>query len=276
MTPNHRIALIAVDLDGTLLNSRHQLTPRTVEALRRAIAQGVQVVLATGKTRHSALEAIRRLDLQTPGVFLQGLIIANPDGSIRRRHTLDESTVLSIADFARQRRVSMVAYSGDRILTERRTEYTDKLIAFHEPTPEEVTSLTDILDDHPVSKILLIDETSRIARHREVLTAQFEGRVTLVQALADMLEVLPPGASKGEGLRSVLDDLGIAPEHVMAIGDAENDVEMLRLAGLGVAVGNAMPPAKAAADVVVASNDADGVAEAVERFVLHNTGDAEK
>lgn len=268
MSQNRRIDLIAVDLDGTLLNSRHQLTARTVDALRQAAARGVHVVLATGKTRYSALDAIRQLDLQTPGVFLQGLIVANADGSVRRQLTLEAATVVALADFARAHGISTVAYSGDNIFTERRTHHTDKLIAYHEPTPQEVTSYADILAEYPVAKMLLIDEVERIGGYRDAVARQLGDRVTLVQALADMLEVLPPGASKGAGLRSVLEDLGVDPAHVMAIGDGENDVEMLRLAGLGVAVGNAMPQAKAAADVVVASNDEDGVAEAVERFVL--------
>ncbi len=83
-----------------------------------------------------------------------------------------------------------------------------------------------------------------------------------------MLEILPNGASKGAALKTLIKDLGVSSESVMAIGDAENDIEMIQLAGIGVAVGNAGQAVKDAADVVVASNDADGVAEAVERYVL--------
>jgi hypothetical protein len=86
-----------------------------------------------------------------------------------------------------------------------------------------------------------------------------------------MLEVLPPNGSKGDALRVLLDELNIPAEQVMALGDGENDIEMLQLAGIGVAVGNASPLLKAVADQVVASNDDDGVAEAIERFVLHRT-----
>lgn len=268
MTPSPRIQLIAVDIDGTLLNSRHQLTDRTVDALRRAIAQGVRVVLATGKTRYSALEAIDRLALDTPGVYLQGLVIANPDGSVRHQQTLDAAVVLDIAAYARQYAVPMVGYSSGDIFTERRTPETDVLIRYHEPTPQQVTSYDATLPEHPMNKLILIDTAERIRDVRAALEPQYAGRATFVQALAEMLEILPPGASKGAGLRRVLDDLAIDPAHVLAIGDGENDIEMLQLAGLGVAVGNAMPATKAAADVVVASNDEDGVAEAVERFVL--------
>ena len=272
MTPTPRIQLIAVDLDGTLLNSRHQLTERTVETLRRAIDQGVKVVIATGKTLLSAAEAYRRLELDTPGVFLQGLVIYNADGSIRHQQTLPADVVRDLAAYARAHGVSLVAYSGVDIFTEQRTEQTDKLLKFHAPTPQVVASLDARQAERPMNKLIIIEEPARTAAVRAELSGPYAGRATFVQALADMLEILPAGASKGAGLRWLLNDLGIAPEHVLALGDGENDVEMLQMAGIGVAVGNGAPQAKAAADYVVASNDEDGVAEAVERFVLTSVG----
>jgi Cof subfamily protein (haloacid dehalogenase superfamily) len=263
-----RIQLIAVDLDGTLLNSQHQLSEPTILVLRQAIAQGVQVVIATGKTLLSAAEAYRRLNLTTPGVFLQGLIVYNADGSIRHQQTLAPELVREIAAYARTKGVSLVAYSGIDIFTEKRTDQTDKLLKFHEPTPQEIPSLDALQAERAMNKLIIIEEPARTAAVRAELSQTYAGRATFVQALPDMLEILPPGASKGAGLRWLLDDLGIAPEHVMALGDGENDIEMLKIAGIGVAMGNAGPQVKAAADAVVASNDADGVAEAVRRFVL--------
>lgn len=272
MTSSAPIELIAIDLDGTLLNSHHQLTERTKATLRRAIAAGVQVVIATGKTRYSAREAISALDLQTPGVYLQGLMICNPDGSIRHQQPISPDVVRDVAAFARSRGLSMAAYSGADILTEQRNAHTDRLIAYHEPIPTEIASYETALETRPMNKLLLIDTVDSCTEARQALAPLLEGRATQVQALADMLEILPPGASKGAGLRWLLDELGVPPERVMAIGDGENDIEMLHMVGVGVAVGNANPLAKAAADYVVASNDDDGVAEAVERFVLAPLG----
>ena len=85
---------------------------------------------------------------------------------------------------------------------------------------------------------------------------------------AHLLEALPPGSSKGAGLKWLLDDLGLDPAQVMAIGDGDNDIEMLQLVGLGVAMANATDALKQVADYVVNSNEADGVAEAIERFIL--------
>jgi Cof subfamily protein (haloacid dehalogenase superfamily) len=103
---------------------------------------------------------------------------------------------------------------------------------------------------------------------RQQLAELIGERAALTQALTNSVEILPLGASKGAGVARLLADLGIDPQRVMAIGDAENDVEMLQLVGTGVAMGNAVARLKAVADHVVAGNDEDGVAEAIGRFVL--------
>ena len=98
--------------------------------------------------------------------------------------------------------------------------------------------------------------------------------VTLLDHGAKWCEVLPPGVNKGKGVERVLERLGVAPAEALACGDAENDVEMLKLVGVGAAVANAQPAALAAADVVVASNADDGVAQAVRRFVYGESGES--
>ena len=146
------------------------------------------------------------------------------------------------------------------------------LTEYGEPEPVAVGPLQNILDTTPVNKLVMIDagDVRRVQALRWQLRMQLDGAARLMQAnVPEMVELLPPGASKGAALRALLRDLGIDPQHVLAIGDGENDVEMIQMVGVGVAVGNAEPHLKAAANHVVATNDADGVAEAVERFVLN-------
>ena len=268
MTDHPPIRLIAIDLDGTLLNSQHQASPRNIAALKAAIEKGVQVVIATGKTHSSAREIIPLLGLSSPGVFVQGLVIHNPDGSVRSSIVLEPEIVQSIVDFADQYDLVAVAYSNTRLLIRDDHPALHVLSGHGEPEAEIVGPLTEF--DAPINKFILFGDNDHLLQARKALTMQLNGRVTMVQALAGMLEILPPGTSKGAGLQRVLDELGIPPESVLAIGDGENDAEMLRMAGIGVAMANAMPEAMAAADYVVSSNDEDGVAEAVERFVLNS------
>jgi len=268
MTPE--IHAIAVDLDGTLLNSEHILTPRCEAALRAAMARGVRVIFATGKTATSGLALARRLGLDTPGVYSQGLILADIDGTIRYQRVLDPEAARIVTTYAEGHGYPIVAYSGMRILAESYNIQTDFMVAHHEPLAELVGPLSAIAGRVPINKLNMHIDGGEIAAVRAELAARLGGRATLVQSLPVQLETLPPGASKGDGLRRLLADLGIDPRHVLAIGDGENDLEMLQLAGIGVAMGNAPASVRAAADYVTASNDADGVALAVERFVLNS------
>ncbi len=262
------IELIAVDLDGTLMTSQHDVSPRTAEALRRAMALGIKVVIATGKTRVSAEPTIQQLALETPGVFLQGLVIYNADGSLHSEITLDEAIVDVMCSLAEAENHTLVAYCGRRILTAETNAYTDRLLPFHEPTPEAIGSLRHIFGQVPINKLLFIDEPGRLRPLRARLEVELHGTASVVSALPDMLEALPLGASKGAGVKRLLDALDIDPAHMIAFGDAENDVEMLQMAGIGVAMGNASPEARRAAAYITGSNNEDGIADALEKFVF--------
>ncbi len=261
------IQLVAIDMDGTLLNSQHQLSPGNEAALCRALENGVKIVFATGKTRTSAVPIIEKLKLDTPGVYRQGLVITHGDGSILYERTLAAVLAHKVAAFAQAVNCSMVAYSGPDIVTSVRDQYTDVFINYHEPAPIAYGSWTAVFTARRVNKFIIVSTKERIDQIRPQLEQTIGQEATIVQALDYMVEILPPGASKGDGLRRVLAHLQIDPAQVMALGDGENDVEMLQLAGLGVAMGNGMPAAKKAADVVTATNDEDGVAQALARFL---------
>ncbi len=265
MTSN--IKLIALDIDGTLLNSQHQLSPSNEAALRRAMDAGVKIVLATGKTRTSAVPLIAKLGLETPGVYNQGVVVYAGDGSILYEQILARPLAQRVVDVATAVSCSMVAYARGNIVTNVRDEYTDVFIKYHEPTPIAYGSWDALFQARAVNKFIMVSTKERIDHIRPQLQQAIGHEATIVQALDYMVEILPLGASKGDGLRRVLSHLQIDPAHILAMGDGENDVEMLQLAGLGVAMGNAMPSAKAAADAVTGTNDEDGVAQALARFL---------
>lgn len=264
------IKLIATDLDGTLLNSQHELSLRNAMILQAAREKGVKIVIATGKTPASTRALVERLELDTPGIYNQGLLTVEPDGSIRRQTTLPSAIARQVITFAEDRGFTVVAYRGSEILTRKRNNDTALLEEYGEPAVREVGPLQNILDT-PVNKIIAIHraDARRIKALRWHLSVQLNGSSHLVQPGLDvMLEVLPRGASKGTALKALLADLKIAPEHVLALGDGDNDIEMIEQAGIGIAVANASQALKDKADHIVGSNDDDGVAEAIEHFVL--------
>ena len=264
------VKLLAVDVDGTLLDSQHQLTHRTEEALRRAMNAGIQVVLTTGKTRKAVAEIIDSLSLSTPGAYVQGAVLQDGDGVVFSQHTLPAEVAAQVGDFARESGLHLVAFAGTKILAEELNPHTRRFVDHREPEPTLVSSPALLRERSDLNKLVVLGESKTIDTRRPELEAAVGEAAVVVQAVPGMLEVLPHGVSKGAGLREILALLDLPPSQVMAIGDAENDIELLAAAGIGVAVGNAVPKLKEIADWVVASNDEDGVAEAIDRL-LHQT-----
>lgn len=271
LTPTQPIRMVAIDVDGTLLNSQHQLSQRNEAALKAAIAQGVEIVLATGKTRNAGLWLIDKLGLKSPGIYLQGLYTVAADGRVLAERTLSPDIARQVVTYAEDRGFVMVAYSGMRIMTRVVTqEARDATERYHEPAPEAVGALQNVMGDLPIHKLMAVGDPRQISALRWQLGAQLGKSVRLMQAgLANMLEILPPGASKGAALRQLAHEMKFKPDEIMAIGDAENDIEMLQFAGIGVAMGHAPENVRQAADHITATHDDDGVAQAIERFVLN-------
>src|SRR5664279_1359958 len=110
------IRVVVIDIDGTLLDSQHEMTPRVEGALKAAIAKGVKIVLATGKTYRSCAWITERLEHKAPGIYLQGLVIHDETGALRHQWTLDPALARSVITFAEDRGFMMVGFSQDRIL----------------------------------------------------------------------------------------------------------------------------------------------------------------
>ena len=269
MTHSTPIRLVAIDLDGTLLSPQHELTPRVEQALRGALAKDVHIVIATGKSRAAAVPIIEKLGIPSHGIFLQGLALYDEAGHLAHEQTLDPELARRVITIAEDRGFKIIAYSVNRIMVRTRAPETDAvLIPFHEPAPEAVGPLQNLCGAVPLNKLLFVGDAAGISRLRWQLGYLVGGSGRLMQAgWPNMLELLPPGAGKGTMLARLIDDLGLTRAEVMAIGDAENDLEMIQLAGVGVAMGNATAHLKEAADWVTTSNGEDGVAVALERYI---------
>lgn len=271
-TPKKNIQLIVVDVDHTLLDNKSKLSKRNEQALKTAIERGVKVMLATGKNFDSCKPFVQQLGLDTPGIYTQGLTIYNADGTLRHQQTLDPNIARRVITYAEERGFAVVAYAGGRLITRTLSPYVLELhTRWKETKPEAVGPLQNQLYNTPFNKLVLVSpgDPSKIKALRWQLNTQLNGSARLMSGgVPHMLEVLPPGASKGTALRAILKEMVIDPANVLAIGDGENDVEMIQLAGVGVAVANAEQTLKDAADHITLSNEENGVAEAVERFVI--------
>jgi Cof subfamily protein (haloacid dehalogenase superfamily) len=269
-TQKPTIQMIVTDIDGTLLNSDHNISERNMKALKAAHAQGVKIVLATGKAAQAGQTIIEQVGIPMTGIYIQGLLLMNEDGRTFGQQTLHSDIARQVITYADERGFSIIAYGSSKLYAKTIDSYVrDFTVPYHELLPEAVGPLQNILWNTAIHKLSIAGDPRAITALRWQLNAQLNGKVRLLQAgVPQMVEVLPTGGGKGNALKTLLKEMNIKPEHVLAIGDAENDIDMLQMAGIGVAVGNADDKTKAAARHVVASNNEDGFAEAIERFVL--------
>uniref|UniRef100_A0A7S2ZAW7 Uncharacterized protein n=1 Tax=Rhodosorus marinus TaxID=101924 RepID=A0A7S2ZAW7_9RHOD len=279
---DHGIEYVTCDVDGTLLNSKHNVDGAVANAVGRTLENGVKFVCATGKSRQGSLNSIGP-DLEkkireayggeVPGVFLQGLIVYGLDGKIVHERLLSSDMAQKLADASREHGVTVVAYSADRILCEEEDDETRKLKPYKEPTPEPIGRWEDVIGKLPIHKMMYLAPVADCERFRPVLEKIVGDEAKITQAMRDMIEVLPPNASKGYGVERFLESFNADPAKLLAIGDAENDLEMLKLAKYGIAMGNGFDSVKEVADDIVLDNDNAGVAVALEKYVLDESED---
>ena len=268
-----KIKVLALDLDGTLTNDQKIVTPRTRAALDAAIAQGVTVVLASGRPTAGILPLAKDLGLdQKGGCILSyngGKIADCATGETLYEKTLDPAVVPELCAFAAAQDVAVLTYNSEGIVCERDKDewankecFTTKLPMIH------VDDLASYVD-YPICKMLI---TLDPARRDEVCAAgkqQFAGRIDLYPSSPFFIEAVPLGVAKDGSLAALMECMGLTRDNLMACGDGLNDRSMIEYAGVGVAMQNAEEPVKAAADYVTAAdNNHDGVAEAVEKFIL--------
>jgi Cof subfamily protein (haloacid dehalogenase superfamily) len=263
------IELLALDLDGTLIDETMMVSDRARRAVARAQQKGVIVTLATGRMLASTAPFARDLGIEAPLICYQGGVIQAPGSEEPLyRATMDPDLVREVLAWQATSDWHMVLYADDAlfIAEQRHSEryYRDLL----GENLRWVDDLASVLEQHVPVKFLFIAEPVRADEIEIALRQRFEGQVEIVRSHANFVEGNPLGVSKGDALRRLAQTLGIPQDRVMAIGDQGNDVSMISWAGLGVAMGNSSPAAKAVAAWVAPPLSQNGAAVAIERFIF--------
>ena len=271
--------LIALDLDGTLLTSDKRLSERNKRALEECIRRGIYIVPCTGRTFEGIPKPVRMLDGIKYTILTNGACIQDAEtGEILERRGLFWEKAMQVIDRIEDFTLMYDCYIEGRGKADRR--FLDTL-EYYEIRPEicrlirETRDPLPSLKDYLAKKQPLLDkmniyfkgcdrETKQRVR-REL--AEIEGLV-VTSSMPNNLEINGEGATKGDAIRLLADRLKIPVSQTMAFGDGENDRSMMELAGVGVAMENGSPLAKECASYIAPSNDADGVAEIIERLVL--------
>jgi len=263
------IRLVAIDIDGTLLDRSKRITPRTADAIAGCRRRGVRVVLASARPPRSVVDIYRRLDLETCTINYNGALVFDPHTrEVLEHRPIDRDLADELIRFGRafDREVLVSVERLDRWFTDRVDDryQTETARHFH---PDRLGPIDEWLTE-PITKLMFLGEPAMVTALSGRLGAVFARRIAMVQTDTFMVQLMHPRASKAVSLRRVCTRYGIDPSEVMAIGDAANDVGMIQWARVGVAMGHAPDLVIRAADYVAAGNDHDGAAEAIERYVL--------
>ncbi|MDR1665234.1 MAG: Cof-type HAD-IIB family hydrolase [Clostridiales bacterium] len=259
------------DLDGTLLNARSEISPANKAAIADAFAAGKQVVLCSGRSWRSLDYFERALDMLKPeryGVAFQGGVVYE---SLSKRvlfsQKMEYEMALEIAKTLDGYGAAPLLYTDTRLTARRKTVNTE-MYSRHANLPVEYIQSFDEIKDG-IQKIIVEGECDELTEIAEKITPRFSGRCNIFFSASDLIEFTHIDVHKGHGMRFLAHRLGIDMKEIIAVGDQGNDIEMLREAGLGVAVANATQGAPEAADIVLEeSNDKDAVSKVIREWLL--------
>ena len=275
----NNIKALAMDLDGTLLAPGGILSERTIAAIRKCREKGLKIIIATGRVIKAAEKYILPLEVSGPVVYFNGALVANmPEGKIISFTKLDIKAAELLIDFAREKGLYLTMYFPDRINPDGSPSKEIHLAAELDLPGREIyykhtgilAELKDLKKELSLRggclKALFMEEPDILASVRVFIQKQLGDRVYATKTMRNALEIMNAGVSKGRGLEIVMDYLSLKREEVIAFGDEENDIPMSSAAGFFVAPLNAKDEVKAKANLVVGSNEEDGVAAFLEDF----------
>ena len=274
----NRIRLVAADMDGTLLNRDRRITKYTQDVIKKAMAQGVYFVPATGRAVNALPSELKEMKGIRYGIFSNGATIYDlQEEKVIYRNHFETKRVLELMDFLRQfDLMESVSLNGQSFANREEMENID-YYELDSNTKAIVQGSRVLVDDLKS----FVEEQATTVEKTTLLFKTMEERQRVADALKEMediqfssslpknLEISKKGCNKGDGLIHLAKVLGIKKEEIMSCGDADNDKELLENAGLAVVMENGLDSMKAIADYITVTNQKDGVAKAMEKFVLH-------
>ena len=261
---------IALDLDGTLTNHDKVVTPRTRQALLKAQELGTVIILASGRPTYGIVPVAECLELEKRGGYILsyngGNIVNAKTGEKLFSQSLPDAVIPILYKYAKEKNHALLGYAGNEIITEMPDDqYVKEESRINKMNIRKVDNLLDALEPHPTKLLMTGDPTDMIKAEEELVEILGE-KMDIFRSAPFFLELVPKGIDKAQSLLRLLSKINLTPADLMAFGDGYNDLSMLKLAGVGVAMANAAPEVRADADYVTLSNEEDGVAAALLHF----------
>lgn len=261
---------IALDLDGTLTNHEKVVTPKTREALLQASAKGAVIILASGRPTYGIEPVAECLELNKQGGYILsyngGNIVNAKTGEKLFSQFLPDEVIPELYAYAKEHGHALLGYAGNEIITEMPDDqYVKEESRINKMNIRKVDNLFESLEPHP-TKLLMTGDPTLMLKAEEELVEKLGDRMDIFRSAPFFLELVPKGIDKAKSLTRLLTKINLTPADLIAFGDGYNDLSMLKLAGMGVAMENAAPEVRAEADYVTLSNEEDGVAAALIHF----------
>lgn len=267
--------LVALDMDGTLLNSRHEISAENKEVIKACIEKDVKFVLISGREIESIKHYSDILGLDTYLTGYNGSLITNNDGDkVVFSNTLNPRLVKTVIEEAYKANKFIIVFLQDGILvSDNSSKWYKNYLDFTIANPTVVDDLLLYLDEKDkwdeINKICLSDDHKELIAFKGAIEPRVKEEFTLLFSLPFFLEVFNGDVSKGLALEKLAHYYGVNREEVLAIGDGENDISMIKFAGLGVAMGNSNQLVRDSADFTSLTNDKNGVAFVLKKFLLN-------
>ena len=260
------IKMVVVDIDGTILSPTCEISQNLKNHVKELLANDIKVVIATGRMHCSAKQIAKELGTDSPIIAYQGGLIVNSKGQTLWAKYCDEDLARDVINKLREKSIHINIYINDNLIAEDESiyikDYTKgKFIEY------EIVSSLDTLNFDNLNKILAIDyNTQKIDSLVEELSDFYKSSLYIVKSTPHFCEISHPEATKGNGIRFLAQEWDIKQEEIMAIGDQDNDIEMLLAAGIRVAMGNATENLKKVSNFITKTVDEDGVVHAINKF----------
>lgn len=261
---------IVLDIDGTLTNSRKEITPATKRALLEVMERGHKVILASGRPASGMRRYEEELELEKYGGYLLSLngarIVECRTGRIVYQRLLPSALLPGLYGFAGKNGCGLVTYFGDTVISAFPADkYVELEARLNGLLLKEVPNFLEFVD-FDIHKCLMTAEPEVAERLEKELQERYGYTASICRSEPYFIEIMPKGVNKATSLERVLPAVGVRRENTVCCGDGFNDISMLQYAGVGVAMGNAWQPVKDSADYVTATNDEDGLVQVIHKF----------
>lgn len=263
--------VLVLDIDGTLTNSKKEITERTKEAVIDTMKRGHKVILASGRPTYGMRRYEKELMLDENGGYLLsfngGRIVDCATGKVVYQRIMPPEVIKGLYDFAMEHDCGLISYENESIILGTRMD--DYIAIESRINGMEVKPVEDFVSyiDFDINKCLMTAPPEQAEKYVEQLNKMYGDKLSIYRSEPFFIEIMPQNVDKASSLDHKLDSVGLYRENTICCGDGFNDISMIKYAGVGVAMANAQEPVKEAADFITESNDKDGIVVVIDKFI---------